>query len=223
MDPVPTDMCERCSTIPWDQLANGYPDQELFVLSETAEELQTSSCRICRLLGAALVTNNFRSVSTRLEWRADQFRCGNRVGNILFCYKLPLDDELKSPTLTVTVEKPAEIQKILLGMNASERVDMDKVRNWVGKCQNAHKRCSAGVQLPLNNLRVIDCLKKRVVPAPVDCAFVALSYVWGSPHNTGEHKAYNLLSNVPSTVEDSIKITQSLGYRYLWIDKYVCP
>src|SRR4051794_3088550 len=110
MQPVIVGMCDRCSTVPWDQLANGSPDQELFVLAETAEQLQTSTCRICRLLGAVLFMDGVRSVSPRLKWQADRFRSGNRIGNILFCYNEQSGNESSSQALTATVDRPADIE-----------------------------------------------------------------------------------------------------------------
>jgi hypothetical protein len=55
----------------------------------------------------------------------------------------------------------------------------------------------------------------------MDCQYVALSYVWGDlePGPSVEHGI--LPAQLPRTIEDSILATRLLGYRYLWIDKYV--
>jgi len=51
----------------------------------------------------------------------------------------------------------------------------------------------------------------RVVPATSD-RYVTLSYVWGKDSSSEE---------MPLVVRDSITVTKKLGYRYLWVDRYV--
>jgi len=54
---------------------------------------------------------------------------------------------------------------------------------------------------------------------------VALSYVWGNPlantQNGPLHGDINLqFLSLPNVVQDAIKITDLLGFRYLWVDRY---
>ncbi|KAK8048709.1 hypothetical protein PG994_010439 [Apiospora phragmitis] len=49
-------------------------------------------------------------------------------------------------------------------------------------------------------LRVIDCTTRQVVRAPDACQYVALSF--------------------PLVVQDSIAVTQKLGFRFLWVDRH---
>ncbi|KAF1974649.1 heterokaryon incompatibility, partial [Bimuria novae-zelandiae CBS 107.79] len=52
------------------------------------------------------------------------------------------------------------------------------------------------------------------------CCYIALSYVWGDNSN-GDDASYLLEGkSLPRTIEDSIAMTKSLYYRYLWIDRY---
>lgn len=64
----------------------------------------------------------------------------------------------------------------------------------------------------------MDCRARRIVAA-LDLSHVTLSYVWGSIAHV---EGYNdqLPDVLPSIIEDSISVTLSLGYEYLWIDRY---
>jgi hypothetical protein len=66
----------------------------------------------------------------------------------------------------------------------------------------------------VKKLRVIDVDALNVIAAPEKCEYVALSYVWGAHPVTAPRK-------FPSVVEDSFVVTKNLGYKYLWVDKYV--
>lgn len=61
-------------------------------------------------------------------------------------------------------------------------------------------------------LRVIDCTTNQIINHPTGCQYVALSYVWGTTQNS---------TSYPPVVSDSVKATLELGYRYLWVDRYV--
>lgn len=76
--------------------------------------------------------------------------------------------------------------------------------------------CTEDAQDSLQQLRVIDCGSKTVVLAPVGCQYVALSYVWGQLND-----AFDDLQDPPKTIADSFHITRLLGYKYLWIDRFV--
>lgn len=101
-------------------------------------------------------------------------------------------------------------------------IDTHLVRRWIGECEANHAGiCKLQDSPPLRNLKVIDCRERKVIAAPENCDYVALSYVWGS---TGAEDAGSYVlhgSVLPPTIEDSIKFTLSLGYQYLWIDRYV--
>ncbi|KAF2726899.1 HET-domain-containing protein, partial [Polyplosphaeria fusca] len=95
-----------------------------------------------------------------------------------------------------------------------DKIDYDVVLEWFSLCQNLHHDChlrEAAKNLP--DLKMIDCTTKGVVAAPDRCDYVALSYVWGLVSNQSD-------STWPLVVEDSISVTRSLGFRYLWVDRY---
>lgn len=101
----------------------------------------------------------------------------------------------------------------------------------IQECGTNHPRCLPPTleRLPT---RVIDCTEPTrprlfITQAAPPGYYVALSYVWGEeqPHRTTEatlHSYTELIdtSYIPKTIRDAIKVTHSLGLRYLWVDAY---
>ncbi|KAH8679582.1 heterokaryon incompatibility, partial [Tricladium varicosporioides] len=73
-------------------------------------------------------------------------------------------------------------------------------------------------------IHVIDCVSGSILPLPVDTEYLALSYVWGPPPETGSLKQafrkFEVLKNVPRTIADAMAVTLLLDYQYLWCDRY---
>jgi hypothetical protein len=76
---------------------------------------------------------------------------------------------------------------------------------------------------------VIDLQKMSIGPAPVDCRYIALSYVWGritekwltlTRENMVLMRERNSLleARLPQTIRDTIQLCTDLGERYLWVD-----
>ncbi|KAM7198222.1 HET domain containing protein [Naviculisporaceae sp. PSN 640] len=113
-----------------------------------------------------------------------------------------------------------------------------RVRAWLNTCNRGHRRrCNPKPPDPeVKGMRVIDCRSKDLAIRdhhPGD-DYVALSYVWGAPNPNGPKpqnstrsppkpntkRILRLPKNVPLTIRDAIQVTKSLGYQYLWVDKY---
>ncbi|RSL82872.1 hypothetical protein CEP51_004869, partial [Fusarium floridanum] len=57
----------------------------------------------------------------------------------------------------------------------------------------------------------------------IDCSmdeFVALSYVWGPSARKPATMDHVRVEHAERVVEDAIRVTQALGYRYLWVDRH---
>ncbi|KAK8037705.1 HET-domain-containing protein [Apiospora marii] len=70
--------------------------------------------------------------------------------------------------------------------------------------------------------KLIDCHKGRVVQiSTLDTApeYVALSYVWAATSAT-TGKSTKSQSVMPQVVTDAISVTKSLGFRYIWVNRY---
>jgi len=102
-----------------------------------------------------------------------------------------------------------------------KRIDFQEAKHWISHCVSSHPKCGAPAQSTLIDLKVIDCRYREIVPRPKGHVYVALSYVWGKPTLEDTVQCSQLSKELPRTVEDSIKATLKLGYRYLWIDRYV--
>lgn len=101
-------------------------------------------------------------------------------------------------------------------------VDYGEIRAVIAECQSLHgKACCTTPSDSLRKLKVIDCEQRVVIPAPIACQFTALSYVWGpSTHQPAERLLSTGGQHLP-TIEDSITVTLQLGYKHLWVDRYV--
>ncbi|KAI8635099.1 heterokaryon incompatibility protein-domain-containing protein [Xylariaceae sp. FL1651] len=104
----------------------------------------------------------------------------------------------------------------------------DMIREWVEYCQKHHTICSS-TSLVVRDLRLIDCLTRMVVLAENHHKYAALSYVWGTIgagnpsgcDTTGTRTTPSQLPRrLPNVIEDAIDVTMSLGYCYLWVDKF---
>lgn len=70
-------------------------------------------------------------------------------------------------------------------------------------------------------MKILDCERKKVTTAPPGCRYVALSYVWGPQPTNNNISDLSTKIALPKTISDSCTINQSLGYMYLWVDRYV--
>lgn len=101
----------------------------------------------------------------------------------------------------------------------SPEVDWELVHRLIGECQTSHRTpCILISSGCLRKLRVIDCERHIIVPAPVSCHFVALVYAWGE--RAGEI-SFSLEDEVPRTIEDSIRMNLRLDFGCIWIYRYV--
>lgn len=72
-----------------------------------------------------------------------------------------------------------------------------------------------------SDMRLIDCLQRMIVKADQPVEYCALSYVWGHKGSSeSDWTSPKLPSKLPKTIEDAIIVTERLGYRYLWVDRY---
>ncbi|KAK0482392.1 heterokaryon incompatibility protein-domain-containing protein [Armillaria novae-zelandiae] len=103
----------------------------------------------------------------------------------------------------------------------------DLIKKCVDECLR-HERCPQPLRA-LMPTRVIDCANPEqpriFVNHGIKENYVALSYVWGEkqPHctttkNLDFYIAGIPLQNIPKSNMDTIKVTQKLGLRYLWVD-----
>lgn len=118
-------------------------------------------------------------------------------------------------------ESPAITARIV-----SRQFDMVLARTWITYCQHRHKPLCSRAGGKVAGLHLIDYDSLKVVPAPKQAPYVALSYVWGrSPSaklvlRLDGTTTIGGISSLPVTVADAVRVTTKLGFRYLWVDLY---
>jgi hypothetical protein len=190
--------------------------------------LTISFCALCRLIGTAIYEREgacYDQGLSTLELEASSIKW-SRCDNIWGSFEYAFENEYGFDNEALWTSLPG--LELAIGANhydtaefCSPMCDLDLVRSWIGRCAESHDLCHLEQQRPLRDLRVIDCFQSIVIPAPDDCQYVALSYVWGEAGNMLLQETSKLPTKLPATIEDSITATRRLGYRYLWVDKYV--
>ncbi|KAK4118452.1 HET-domain-containing protein, partial [Parathielavia appendiculata] len=107
-------------------------------------------------------------------------------------------------------------------------IDISLLTEWLSFCGRHHKTCAQLNPVVPQGFRVIDCSTGSTVPvAWEEVAFpkhyVTLSYVWGTDQAGVESSGGTIPEPPPRTINDAISLTNSLGYRYLWVDRYCIP
>jgi hypothetical protein len=99
-------------------------------------------------------------------------------------------------------------------------MSFSRVKDLLDTCKEHHTGCSLPTQdHVILNLRVIDCTSLKVVDAPANCQYVALSYVWGSAQSVDDD--LSSMQNLPRVIRQRVEVTSKLGFEFLWIDRYV--
>ncbi|CAN8103131.1 unnamed protein product [Discula destructiva] len=103
------------------------------------------------------------------------------------------------------------------------KADLDVVRQWVQHCNrcHTHEDCNASGKPQFDaEFSVIDCETRELVLLPACSPYVTLSYVWGTETAPADGHHGRLPESLSRLIEDAILVTASLGYRFLWIDRY---
>ncbi|ETS85852.1 hypothetical protein PFICI_03877 [Pestalotiopsis fici W106-1] len=109
-----------------------------------------------------------------------------------------------------------------------DHFDVRKARSWLRSCKKDHgPLCNQDVGM-IPGMKVIDCDTLTVVEAEPEMIWVALSYVWGRPvwghpkpdRHSADPESIPLAQRMSKTVKDAVKVTKSLGYKYLWVDRF---
>ncbi|KAI1466182.1 HET-domain-containing protein [Daldinia caldariorum] len=211
-------ICDRCQGVPWDLIADPKQtstDPYLWV-SESHGQLKSSSCRICRLLAnikspsldgkiCPLLSQRTCWIQCRSKWILDISQSSNLVH---------FGDESRG---TIEVSRPDQIINIGIQRIDPEHVSFKRLQDCVSYCRQNHSRvCIRPTFQPASGFRVINCTDpaQRIVPAPPECKYAALSYVWGNTTRSCSSGVY------PQVIVDAINVTLSMGLQYLWVDRH---
>lgn len=212
-------LCCVCRAVRWYALARLSLTEPHLIYQRTGSplKLQISQCRLCELLGWTVIG---KSSSADLRDGACKF-------------DLSICPSQREGTKILVVSLTSETQQSLITLHSlagnkgwspcvidPETINFDTLRKMFARCCRKHtKRCRPKPGIQLSAFKVIHCNSRKVVAAPAQCKYVALSYVWGDyPKETISEKP---TIQFPATIEDSCRVTKEMGYEYLWVDQYV--
>lgn len=223
-------LCERCRGI---HTAVGHIRVKadlgvrLAIVDDSHEQLLASACIFCRLLGsikdqslngrecrlyaysANIIYARIRSPTLKKHDIASSVLLGI-VASTARSTMLQADDFIG------VVDSQHEGQSMSIGPREIRRdgIDYAVIKSWISFCERKHKRlCNPSTNDMAQKLRVINIDTQDIINATENCEYVALSYVWGAHAATA--------GRFSKVVEDSFIVTKKLGYKYLWVDKYV--
>ncbi|KXH50497.1 hypothetical protein CSAL01_08309 [Colletotrichum salicis] len=103
-----------------------------------------------------------------------------------------------------------------------EKIDYSLTRSWIHLCEHHHDTCRTSPDWQtLPHFKLIDCEFRRIINTNPNTRYryVALSYVWGDA-KPDKYTYPDLPDNLPPVIQDAMRTTIKLGFRYIWIDRY---
>jgi hypothetical protein len=227
-------LCKLCRNVQWSLLTESSPiyaaGRVLMKVTKSHDELLTSACRVCRALASikpAFLDDEAKACNltafsscTALSSSNNPKYLGKDCTVVGFVPKgSPYTISRRLGFLAVL--KSDEIENFAIGPRIihPHAVDYSLVKALMSLCGQKHRKyCLAASTTKIPGLRVLDCRTRCVIAAPENCQYFALSYVWGK-----QRPESNRTSELqfPAVVEDTITVTLALGFRYLWVDRYV--
>ena len=135
----------------------------------------------------------------------------------------------------ILVDNPAALSVSTRPFNpdVSSKASFKIAKNWILDCRNRHRLCRLYMRDTLPS-RILDIQDEEGIvklrenhhqESPSSAQYACLSYCWGEDQpektttaNISKHKNGILISELPQTIQDAIRVTQSLGVRFLWVD-----
>lgn len=103
-------------------------------------------------------------------------------------------------------------------------IKYDEIQRQLLHCLEQHPDCerSSRSMFALPYLVLIDCAKESMFNGCLRDEYLTLSYVWGRgpAQNDTAHCTSQLLHDAPLTIRDAMRTVVSLGWRFLWVDRY---
>jgi hypothetical protein len=222
-------LCQTCANIPWQRLPklviNGR--SSLPKIYHTTRALQTSPCRVCRFLGDVIVSTELKLFTSEPPYQLEVYKYSAVADENISILRFTKSDTStvwpigKDPHVLVT-QRPSTHDKLPYTNLLLSGYPIEHIRMSISRCELKHvDSCMLFRPDTLRALKVLDCEQKQIVPAPPGCRYVALSYVWGPRQSVNNVEDLSKLGVLPKTVSDSCLVALSLGYKYLWVDRYV--
>ncbi|KAH8745856.1 heterokaryon incompatibility protein-domain-containing protein [Hyaloscypha finlandica] len=135
------------------------------------------------------------------------------------------DHSLERRSFAIQPKSPVETPNCITSSirDTSAGIDWQVIRSWLEFCSMHHTlRCDVPRGIT-RGFSVIDCDAHCVVPLPTeDVPYCTLSYAWDSDKGEEITDDGNL-PVLPRTISDALCAVKSLGFKYLWVDRYSVP
>jgi hypothetical protein len=204
---------------------------------------QQYNCSLCRALAASRATPKTNSSTEETEYQDDgdeiwvdyyKVNFTNRYEGArkkaLRLMLVPQASDMRQPDCIsfsgrlILLDSSTDPQ-IFSPQPISPSFDPNLVLSWLNYCTRHHRLLCHPELLPVNGVKVIDCITLQIEDYVANTPYVSLSYVWGTSKDVfgpietirGRKTLPQLL---PPVIRDSIQVTKALGYQYLWIDKF---
>jgi len=214
--------------------------KKLMALGELGEEAELSSCSLCRLFHAVRIQDAVRVKDyalycleppdpyerhgTVLAVGQDKFALNSEWEDMWAKYALHDGASCGFIASSIASKIAPHVHSLRAQSIDAVSIDFDIIRGWIQHCGREHIEQCTEVQssaLSPKQLKLIDCEQRRIVPALPKYEYSALSYVWGTSRSDDDRCVHNELpTTLPRTIEDALKVSKSLGLRYIWIDRY---
>ena len=236
-------LCSRCTSLDFNrmfqgrnQCASGFPCY-VMTLGDIAAQAK-SSCAVCRLLDAMKMPLEGR---LGCDYAIYYHLLPSTDDRVLSVLSLPQDGETYSMTHAETLEmhpdhsgfiatashlRPKLCPSVSIRPVQASIGHFATFRKWIDTCVHKHGELCANGDFPAKQpdiLTLINCDARTIVrpPSNANYKYTALSYVWGGrADDKYKSRRGRLPAKLPATMEDAIKITQKLGVRWIWIDRY---
>ncbi|KAJ4286805.1 factor activating pos9 [Kalmusia sp. IMI 367209] len=213
--------------------------------------LSPNECELCRILHKTFSqASEFDAGTTVIKLSAHKFCTYKNLEYHTCSFEACRIHLILAPVLPVVTIEDEELVHAFAGRPVLQSFNPLLARIWVSKCHQQHPACRP-VHSPKDfsfSFRVIDVQEGRLVDAPSNARFIALSYVWGgikqvmlkktnkmfleqpgsiTPEGlseaTGEYAHVKEEVDaegrtIPQTIRDAIRLCQLMDERYLWTD-----
>lgn len=205
---------------------------------------RTTNCNLCRMLFKSRVEEEDPALDGDVDWiRAVSFLHFSRLVQLgskfwhswdfpvlmLFSNKnYDLKKNYKRIMNLIQVSGCAALQQrnqkqaVPLSLKViPPRFDLGTFRKWFDYCNKNHGLLCRSTKTELCGTRLIDCEGQSIVEHGPGMPYVALSYVWGQP--TAQRQVTSgkqLPTQLSLVIRDAMAVTQAMGFRYLWVDRY---
>ena len=232
-------LCQHCweffSLPPYKDLCKDGTSANYFM---SMRGMKPATCKWCSLLEGLFdpgmhVYEVDANIPVQMSWDTDPFGSSPSGRNRLRL-KRAETDIVVSTIVTLSTEPEDPAAGIVTSRKRQHDVDCDfaydEAQRWLVECKD-HVKCVPAINKDLPT-RIIDVSISDDSP---ECRlietkgargeYVALSYCWGSAQrgittgdNIDERRTKLKEGFLSRTVQEAIRVTRRLGYRYLWVD-----